>query len=445
MKKLINLLFCLMIFLLSLPITTLADDTFTLEVRSEAFKKKYNFYNQKYNKVYLYDITEIVSSNNSYEKEINDLKYYLDRLSNSELDKFLSNYEKQEYFIDVENNSVTISNLSKDKVYILFVVGNFKGNDFLVKPAVYINYNHLKPEYYDNFHSLHIKNGIPIVNFKISKREVGSSGLIDRPAKSALFSLYEYDGVNVGSGKQFPYLFEADENGEIKLDLSPGHYYLVEERAASKNVKIPEEFKNCPENKLLIDVDMDGNIVCPDDSLFVNGLLEQEIINRLPDNWDDTDPVDPNLPRPDDNPDDHPFNSIKFVKVDNRDNSLRLPDAMFKVMNEEKQWLKNSLDNTFTENKDEASIFISDENGEFEINGLKEGRYYIVEIYPPKGYGTLAEPVEFFIDDKIHEPIVIQNKRFVIPETGTNSMIKLLTFLSFSSFMAVILKGVDKK
>ena len=42
---------------------------------------------------------------------------------------------------------------------------------------------------------------------------------------------------------------------------------------------------------------------------------------------------------------------------------------------------------------------ISNEKGEFTVEGLPKGTYYLIETKAPRGYRQLASPIEFTIDD----------------------------------------------
>lgn len=73
----------------------------------------------------------------------------------------------------------------------------------------------------------------------------------------------------------------------------------------------------------------------------------------------------------------------------------------------------------------------SPDSGEFNINGLKAGTYYLKEIEAPKGYNLLAKAIEVHIDDngKVQvkkdgtlsdaDKVEVENKTgTVLPSTG---------------------------
>ena len=81
------------------------------------------------------------------------------------------------------------------------------------------------------------------------------------------------------------------------------------------------------------------------------------------------------------------------------EDSKRLQDATFilyKAKGNKKFYYEQDTTNkavTWTEAKEKATKFNTDENGKAKFKGLEEGTYYLEEIKAPKGYNTLKEPV----------------------------------------------------
>lgn len=93
---------------------------------------------------------------------------------------------------------------------------------------------------------------------------------------------------------------------------------------------------------------------------------------------------------------------MRFTKVDLEDDSLLLAGAKFQVLNDKKQYLSKTAgayswtDDAKAENLVELT---SDEKGQFEINGLTFGDYYLQETVAPKGYELSATPVKFTVSE----------------------------------------------
>lgn len=113
-----------------------------------------------------------------------------------------------------------------------------------------------------------------------------------------------------------------------------------------------------------------------------------------------------------------------------------LAGAKFKLYTDEqcKNEVNVKLDNTnyFVGTSDESkNVMTSPDSGEFNINGLKAGTYYLKEIEAPKGYNLLAKAIEVHIDDngKVQvkkdgtlsdaDKVEVENKTgTVLPSTG---------------------------
>ena len=140
---------------------------------------------------------------------------------------------------------------------------------------------------------------------------------------------------------------------------------------------------------------------------------------------------------------------INANKQDNADQTLKLEGAKFVLKNSDKSKYAiidndNKLAGWTTEIKD-ATVVVSDENGNFSFVGLDAGTYYLEETVAPAGYNKLADDVQIKIiatydeaEDKVTElkadvgdikvegnadegsvNIVVRNsKGSTLPETG---------------------------
>lgn len=112
----------------------------------------------------------------------------------------------------------------------------------------------------------------------------------------------------------------------------------------------------------------------------------------------------------------------KFRKIDLKNFSKGLPKAEFNVLNEQKQYLKETLNGySWTNSASDSEIVkvISDKNGAFQIAGLSYGTYRLKEIKAPDGYEKGDELVPFTVTSKsfsTNEDILrVVNKRIESP------------------------------
>lgn len=114
----------------------------------------------------------------------------------------------------------------------------------------------------------------------------------------------------------------------------------------------------------------------------------------------------------------------RFVKVDLRDESRTLADAQFILRNESGHYLVIENGNySWTPNAEDAMLFVSGENGTFDVVGLKYGRYYLTEIEAPEGYVLSDADIPFDVMNGTFNPratmnIVNQPERPRLPITG---------------------------
>lgn len=98
---------------------------------------------------------------------------------------------------------------------------------------------------------------------------------------------------------------------------------------------------------------------------------------------------------------------FKYTK--NGEEETPLAGAKFvlsKTENEKTFYVQVDEDNKvtgWTEDKAQASVFTTPENGKFSIAGLDAGTYYLEEIEAPAGYNMLKDPIEIRITAEIDE------------------------------------------
>ncbi|HEM2768710.1 TPA: isopeptide-forming domain-containing fimbrial protein [Streptococcus suis] len=147
----------------------------------------------------------------------------------------------------------------------------------------------------------------------------------------------------------------------------------------------------------------------------------------------------------------------RFVKTNDVDlqQSEKLQGAKFVVKNTENKYLV--LDSTakdvtavWVDSKETATQFESKENGQFEVKGLKAGRYYLEEIKAPNGYALLSNAVEFEVsptswgDSEVLSEtnfLQIRNKKVTIPQTGgIGTLVFTVVGLSVMAFAFIAMK-----
>lgn len=127
----------------------------------------------------------------------------------------------------------------------------------------------------------------------------------------------------------------------------------------------------------------------------------------------------------------------KFVKQD-RTTQDKLKGAEFVVQNSANKYLKQTVTDglitatSWVDKKEEATKFISNAEGTFEVTGLAYGSanqkhdeasstYKLVEVTAPTGYALLQDPVEFTVNASSYQDIntiKVNNSKVTIPQTG---------------------------
>lgn len=115
-----------------------------------------------------------------------------------------------------------------------------------------------------------------------------------------------------------------------------------------------------------------------------------------------------------------------FQKVDKDNNKQGLQGAEFVVLNktQDKYAVINdqTKEVTWTENKAEATIYTSDENGKFSVTGFAYGTYYLQETKEPEGYVLSDKLIKFEVNENTskdtHIVEIINKHKGSLPMTG---------------------------
>ena len=155
----------------------------------------------------------------------------------------------------------------------------------------------------------------------------------------------------------------------------------------------------------------------------------------------------------------------KFVKQD-RATQEKLNGAEFVVQNSSNKYLKQTVTDgvitatSWVDTKEEATKFISNAEGMFEVTGLAYGSanqtpetasstYKLVEVTAPTGYALLQEPIEFTANASSYQDtntITVYNSKVTIPQTGGigSAIVIGIGLLAISFGLVTKLRTVEK-
>lgn len=110
----------------------------------------------------------------------------------------------------------------------------------------------------------------------------------------------------------------------------------------------------------------------------------------------------------------------KFKKID-AGSEEGLKGAEFIVRNEDGKYLIKDQNGMISwGDKEDAYKFISNSDGQFEVNGLAFGTYFLEETKAPEGYNKLQGDMEFKVEENSHEAelAIINRVKPDMPQTG---------------------------
>ena len=93
---------------------------------------------------------------------------------------------------------------------------------------------------------------------------------------------------------------------------------------------------------------------------------------------------------------------VSFVKADSTDHNITLSGAEFSIYSDPECMEEDIVEayDSDSETAEIKTVFISRENGGFEIYGLRAGTYYLKELSAPEGYYLINYPLEIVITDE---------------------------------------------
>lgn len=164
----------------------------------------------------------------------------------------------------------------------------------------------------------------------------------------------------------------------------------------------------------------------------------------------------------------------EITKVDGADNSIALEGAEFILKNSDNTkyaLVENNLFAGWTDNRDDATVLVTDENGIIVVRGLDDDTYLIEEIKAPNGYNAIKGDNAIVIkattvngnawdgiavnaltgisddadNDGLTDVQIINNKGAILPETGSFGTAIFICVGSILIVAAVVFMVTRKK
>lgn len=210
-------------------------------------------------------------------------------------------------------------------------------------------------------------------------------------------------------------------NPKVMLDnaeLNPAYYSLTNSNGVVKVEFISDLFPGAPDkllegSKLIITFDtMVNPTALPGVEIPNNAILA---VNN---SYVDATSTEANPPKVE-------TGARKFLKVNPAQQPLAGAEfVIYKKVDDVTQYMKKNEDKTISwvDNKSEATVLSTQEDGKFEVYGLAYGAYYLEEIKAPTGYNLLTADKQFTVDKGSYFDdavlIVMNTNAPVIPITG---------------------------
>lgn len=135
------------------------------------------------------------------------------------------------------------------------------------------------------------------------------------------------------------------------------------------------------------------------------------------------------------------YGSIKIVKVDSKDNNIKLGGAEFKL----EKIIDNNGEINIDENFEPIVLTTKTEEetlGEAEFKNLEYGKYRLTETKAPNGYSMQRKPIDIEITEEQPDYVgqVINKEKTILPDTGGNGSIVLTMLGVFCIAIAIKIK-----
>lgn len=236
-----------------------------------------------------------------------------------------------------------------------------------------------------------------IFDFKDKKQEYNTSIKIELPWNLDSYNSFKIN-INASNNSNIIYdsfTFEGQINKhidktlyDITENIDGGFTIKLKNKTLNKmageilNIKYITKLKDIYNNKIIHNVELD----------YINPFNKHKVV------------TDSEVLK---------INKQKFVNISSL-TEKRLSGLEFKIRNKNDKWfsLKNDII-SWKDSEEDASLFVSNLIGEFTVQKLLPGKYYLIQTKTSKNYIKKEEPIEFVIKDKNNankiKPIIIKN------------------------------------